>query len=274
MPEGSILLSTTHLLDVLYPHVPKKVKRNNITNYLKILSSLGLKRYQVPNTRFYLCDIASLNWESNGVDLRDFIANRHKYIQIREWLRRESLDAVDWKTWSRLIHKRLIPYIRVRGSKKLFFVPADFSIQHFIMREVKDKFGKFQKSLLKIAEGNIHAIVFPNWWNYPKRLRQIFQYILAQQGRLLKVGNRYGVIVSALDYNLYDLLEKENGDISNLAYYMLNRSDQVKFQKAKEAGKVAIVQPWEIKITTRTLISFLNAAKDALPNPPKPETHP
>lgn len=160
----------------------------------------------------------------------------------------------------RLLKAKVLPYLKVRGARKLIFVPANFDLTKVALERIKGEWGAFQQSLTKMAQGSIHAIVFPKWKKYSRRLQRIFRFLLAQQGRLLRVGKNYGVLVSTLDLTLHDLLEREK-EIANLAYYIPTRSDQRSFARAIKNEEVTIVEPHEISFPARDLILLLASSK-------------
>jgi hypothetical protein len=258
--EGKILLQLSRIICLLYPRASKHKKLNNNTNYKRILLRLGLKAHPIPQTKFVLYDIASLNWEINGsFTVSDFVKNRSKFVTLHEWaqshkppLSRELID--------RLLKAKVLPYLKVRGARKLIFVPANFDLTKVALERIKGEWEAFQQSLAKMAQGSIHAIVFPKWKKYSRRLQRIFRFFLAQQGRLLRVGKNYGVLVSTLDLTLHDLLEREK-DIANLAYYIPTRSDQRSFARAIKNEEVTIVEPHEISFPARDLILLLASSE-------------
>jgi hypothetical protein len=154
----------------------------------------------------------------------------------------------------------VLPYLKVRGARKLIFVPANFDLTKVALERIKGEWEAFRQSLTKMAQGSIHAIVFPKWKKYSRRLQRIFRFLLAQQGRLLRVGKNYGVLVSTLDLTLHDLLEREK-EIANLAYYIPTRSDQRSFARAIKNEEVTIVEPHEISFPARDLILLLASSK-------------
>jgi len=252
-----ILVSWGHLLQLLYSRTPKKSRERNSSHYRKVLFKLGLKRYSVPYSRIYFYDVASLPWDANKVDLEDFVRNRHKYMYVSDWLRHYKLNISRWTLW-RLRQKKILPYIRVEGTRTLCFVPADFDIRKEALKAIKDTWEEFNQSLLRLAQGSVHAIVFPHWKKYRRRsVRAVLRYFIAQQGRLLKVGTRYGVLVSMLDYTLQDLLEREGGKLENLVYFIPTRSEQTLFLNCLRKGQVTIVRPEEMEVPTKDLISVL-----------------
>jgi hypothetical protein len=258
--EGKILLQLSRIIYLLYPRASKHKKLNNNTNYKRILLRLGLKAYPIPGTKFVLYDIASLDWEINGnFTVSDFVKNRGKFVTLHEWTQSHkpplNRDLID-----RLLKAKALPYLKVRGARKLIFVPANFDLTKVALERIKGEWEAFQQSLTKMAQGSIHAIVFPKWKKYNRRLQRVFKFLLVQQGRLLQVGKNYGVLVSTLDFTLYDLLQRER-DIANLAYYIPTRSDQRTFTRALENGKVAIVEPHEVNFPARDLILLLVSSK-------------
>ncbi len=258
--EGKILLQLSRIIYLLYPRASKHRKLNNNTNYKRILLRLGLKAYPIPETKFVLYDITSLNWEINGnFTVSDFVKNRSKFVTLHEWAQTHK-PPLNRGLIDRLLKAKVIPYLKVRGARKLVFVPANFDLIKAALEKIKGEWEAFQQSLTKMAQGSIHAIVFPKWKKYNRRLQRIFRFFLAQQGRLLRVGKNYGVLVSTLDFTLHDLLEREK-DIANFAYYIPTRSDQRTFTRALENGKVAIVEPHEVNFPARDLILLLASSK-------------
>jgi hypothetical protein len=258
--EGKILLQLSRIIYLLYPRASKHRKLHNNTNYKRILLKLGLKAYPIPNTKFVLYDIASLDWEINGnFTVSDFVKNRSKFVTLHEWAQSHK-PPLDRALVSRLLKTKALPYLKVKGAKKLIFVPAHLDLTKMALEKIKGEWEAFQQSLTKMAQGSIHAIVFPKWKKYNRRLRRVFRFLLAQQGRLLRVGKNYGVLVSTLDFTLHDLLERE-GSIANLAYYIPTRSDQRAFAQAIEKGEIAIVEPHEVNFPARDLILLLVSSK-------------
>jgi hypothetical protein len=258
--EGKILLQLSRIIYLLYPRAFKGGKLNNNVNYKRVLLKLGLKAYPIPETKFVLYDIASLNWEINGdFTVSDFVKNRSKFVTLREWARSHK-PPLNRYLIDRLLKAKVLPYLRVRGAKKLIFVPANFNLTKVALERIKGEWEAFQQSLTKMAQGSIHAIVFPKWKKYNQRLQRVFRFLLAQQERLLRVGKNYGVLVSTLDFTLHDLLEREK-DVANLAYYIPTRSDQRAFARALKNGEVAIVEPHEINFPARDLILLLVSSK-------------
>ncbi|MDT7877068.1 MAG: hypothetical protein RQ862_00750 [Candidatus Caldarchaeales archaeon] len=258
--EGKILLQLSRILYLLYPRASKDGKLNNNTNYKRVLLKLGLKAYPIPNTRFILYDIASLNWEINGnFTVSDFVKDRSKFVTLREWVQSYK-PPLNRALVRHLLKAKVLPYLKVKGAKKLIFVPANFDLTKMALERIKGEWEAFQQSLTKMAQGSIHAIVFPKWKKYNRRLQRIFRFLLAQQGRLLRVGKNYGVLVSTLDFTLHDLLERE-GSIANLAYYIPTRSDQRAFAQAIEKGEITIVEPHEVSFPARDLIFLLVSSK-------------
>jgi hypothetical protein len=258
--EGRILLQLSRILYLLYPRASKDGRLNNFINYKRILLRLGLKAYPIPGTKFVLYDIASLDWEVNGnFTVSDFAKNRSKFVTLHEWAQSHK-PPLSQNLIDRLLKAKVIPYLKVRGARKLIFVPANFDLTKVALERIKGEWETFQQSLTKMAQGSIHAIVFPKWKKYNRRLQRVFRFILAQQGRLLRVGKNYGVLVSTLDFTLHDLLQREK-DIANFAYYIPTRSDQRTFARALENGKVAIVEPHEMNFPARDLIFLLVSSK-------------
>jgi hypothetical protein len=253
-----LFLTLSHLLEILYPTATRRARKQNTSNYRKILTRYGLKMINIPNTRYRLCDPLSLRWEYHRIDPRDFIRNRSKYMNYEDWLKREKLQ-VSKHTKYKFLRKKMIPYIRVRGAKNLVFVPADLRLLQQVIEKTKGDIDNFYRSLAKLGQGSIHAIVFPNWKKYSAPFRHLILYLLAQQGRLLKVGRRYGVLVSALDYTLFDLLQRENNNLANFIYFIPSRWDQKWFDRALRRGEVSIVHPHEVCFPTRALFSLLAA---------------
>lgn len=257
---GKILLQLSRIIYLLYPRASKHRKLNNNTNYKRILLKLGLKAYPIPETKFVLYDIASLDWEINGnFAISDFVKNRSKFVTLQEWVQSHK-PPLDRILVYRLLKTKTLPYLKVKGARKLIFVPANFDLTKVALEKIKGEWEAFQQSLAKMAQGSIHAIVFPKWKKFSRRLQRIFRFLLAQQGRLLRVGKNYGVLVSTLDFTLHDLLEREK-DIANFAYYIPTRSDQRTFTRALENGKVAIVEPHEVNYPARDLILLLASSK-------------
>jgi hypothetical protein len=258
--EGGILLQLSRIICLLYPRASKHRKLNNNTNYKRILLRLGLKAYPIPETKFVLYDIASLDWEINGnFTISDFVKNRSKFVTLQEWAQSHK-PPLDRVLVSRLLKTKVLPYLKVKGAKKLIFVPAYLDLTKMALEKIKSEWEAFQQSLTKMAQGSIHAIVFPKWKKYSRRLQRIFRFLLAQQGRLLRVGKNYGVLVSTLDLTLHDLLEREK-DIANLAYYIPTRSDQRSFARAIKNEEVAIAEPHEVSFPARDLILLLASSE-------------
>ena len=258
--EGKILLQLSRIIYLLYPRASKHRKLNNNTNYKRILLKLGLKAYPIPETKFILYDIASLDWEINGnFTVSDFVRNRSKFVTLEEWVQSHK-PPLDRFLVYRLLKTKTLPYLKVKGARKLIFVPANFDLTKMALERIKGEWETFQQSLTKMAQGSIHAIVFPKWKKYNRKLQRIFRFLLAQQGRLLRVGKNYGVLVSTLDFTFHDLLEREK-EIANLAYYIPTRSDQRSFARALREGEVAIVEPHEVNFPARDLISLLASSK-------------
>jgi hypothetical protein len=258
--EGKILLQLSHIIYLLYPRASKHKKLNNNTNYRRVLIRRGLKAYPIPDTKFILYDIASLDWEINGnFTVSDFVKNRSKFVTLREWAQAHK-PPLSRRLIRRLLKTKALPYLKVRGAKKLIFVPANFDLTRLALEKIKGEWEAFQQSLAKMAQGSIHAIVFPKWRKYSRKLQRVFRFLLAQQGRLLRVGKNYGVLVSTLDFTLHDLLEREE-DIANLTYYIPTRSDQRAFARAIEKREIAIVEPHEVNFPARDLILLLASSK-------------
>jgi hypothetical protein len=258
--EGKILLQLSRIIYLLYPQASTKGKLENNTNYRRQLTKYGLKAYPIPNTKFVLYDITSLNWEINGnFTVSDFVRNRNKFVTLREWAQTHK-PPLDRHLVHYLLKTKTLPYLRVKGAKKLIFVPVNLDLIRLALERIKGEWEAFQQSLTKMAQGSIHAIVFPKWKKYKQKFQKVFKFFLAQQGRLLRVGKSYGALISTLDFTLHDLLEREK-DIANLAYYIPIRSDQRAFIRAVKNGEVAIIEPHEISFPARDLILLLVSSK-------------
>lgn len=258
--EGKILLQLSRIIYLLYPAASKGRRINNYTNYKRRLKKYGIKAYPIPNTRFVLYDITSLDWEVNGnLSVEDLAKNRSNYITLREWTLKHK-PPLDRHLVHYLLRTKTIPYLRVRGAKKLIFIPASLDLVRLAFERVKKEWEEFQQRLAKLAQGSIHAIIIPKWKKYPRKLQRFFRFLLAQQGRLLRVGKTYGVLVSTLDFTLYDLLEREK-DIASLAYYIPANPDRTIFRRALGRGEVAVVEPHEINFPVRDLALLLVSSK-------------
>ena len=180
--EGGILLQLSRIIYLLYPRASKHRKLNNNTNYKRILLRLGLKAYPIPNTKFVLYDIASLNWEINGnFTVSDFVKNRSKFVTLQEWAQSHKPPLNPLLIY-RLLKTKVLPHLRVKGARKLIFVPANFDLTKMVLERVKGEWETFQQSLTKMAQGSIHAIVFQSGRNTTESFKEFLGFSLPSKG--------------------------------------------------------------------------------------------
>jgi len=218
----------TAFFRILNPDV--KLAKKRFTIYKRLLKKIGVILQYRGDYKPQDCDFSQLRVEERGITLDEFIRNRSRYMRGVDWARKHGIPLFIYK---KLIATGKLPYIRI-GYRRTY-VPADFDFASVMEEEVRRKYQEFEEEVRNLAAGRVIAIVFPNWKRYKQSFaRRFIMEHLAMERRLLKVGYRYAVLVSATKKTLDELIAAEGGKIKNLVYYIPHAPDAKFFSRTPE----------------------------------------